>query len=121
MLRYTMLAIRRLQSAPPSTYQMNRSFSIIGLSTPIIRPMSIITPSNNDTNSDIPKLLDFKRHTHYKGGKYVVIGEGIHTETEEDLVFYYSADDLKPYARPKDMFNSDVEWNNKIVKRFTPE
>ena len=27
-------------------------------------------------------------HQHYKGGLYRVIGEGIHTETQEELVFY---------------------------------
>jgi hypothetical protein len=65
-------------------------------------------------------LPPVKLFRHYKGGEYAVIGEGIHTETEEDLVFYYSTEDQKLYARPRDMFNSDVEWEGETLKRFTP-
>jgi hypothetical protein len=57
---------------------------------------------------------------HYKGDEYAIIGEGIHTETEEELVFYYRISDLELFARPKEMFYSDVEWNGETVKRFTP-
>ena len=62
-----------------------------------------------------------RKFRHYKGGLYAVIGEGIHTETEENLVFYYDASDAtKFYARPKEMFYSDIEWEGETKKRFTP-
>lgn len=38
-------------------------------------------------------------YKHYKGGLYRVIGEGIHTETSEELTFYLSCETGKLYAR----------------------
>lgn len=55
---------------------------------------------------------------HYKGGLYKVIGEVIHTETEEKLVTYEDKDGTL-WARPKDMFFGTVIFNGKEVKRFT--
>lgn len=70
---------------------------------------------------DLPPLIKNPRFvTHYKGGEYAIVGHGIHTETEEQLVFYYSTKDLKFYGRPKDMFYSKIEWNGREVDRFTP-
>jgi len=59
-----------------------------------------------------------KHYRHYKGGMYTVIGEGIHTETEEALVFYRADADSKLYARPRDMFYGELEYDGKVVKRF---
>ncbi len=49
------------------------------------------------------------KYRHHKGGEYVVIGEGLHTETGERLVIYralYSPESL--WARPYDMFFETV-------------
>lgn len=56
-------------------------------------------------------------YKHYKGGIYHVIGEGLHTETEEKLIFYKD-DKGNLWARPTEMFTSTVEVNGKIVERF---
>ncbi|WP_444559063.1 DUF1653 domain-containing protein [Bacillus stercoris] len=58
------------------------------------------------------------RFKHYKGGLYKVIGEAIHTETEEKLVTYEDMDGIL-WARPKDMFFGTVVVDGKEIKRFT--
>ncbi|APD21305.1 MULTISPECIES: DUF1653 domain-containing protein [Bacillus subtilis group] len=55
---------------------------------------------------------------HYKGGLYKVIGEVIHTETEEKLVTYEDMNGIL-WARPKDMFFGTVVVDGKEVNRFT--
>ncbi|MEC0764975.1 DUF1653 domain-containing protein [Bacillus haynesii] len=60
-------------------------------------------------------LCNFK---HYKGGIYKVIGEVIHTETEEVLVVYDDMDGTV-WARPKEMFFGNVNVEGKEIKRFT--
>ncbi|WP_326969127.1 DUF1653 domain-containing protein [Bacillus atrophaeus] len=55
---------------------------------------------------------------HYKGGLYKVIGEVIHTETEEKLVTYEDMYGIL-WARPKDMFFGNVIIDGKEIKRFT--
>lgn len=47
-----------------------------------------------------------RMYKHYKGGVYKVIGEGRHTETDEELIYYQRADcECKDvWARPKKMF-----------------
>ncbi|MDG1662975.1 MAG: DUF1653 domain-containing protein [Pseudomonadales bacterium] len=58
-------------------------------------------------------------YQHYKGGRYEVIGEARHTETEEDLVLYralYGERGL--WVRPLDMFCETVEVESKQVPRF---
>ena len=58
---------------------------------------------------------------HYKGDIYSIIGEGIHTETNEKLVFYHKVKNTEMlFVRPKEMFFSNVEWNGNIVERFSP-
>lgn len=44
----------------------------------------------------------YKVFTHYKGGRYLVIGLGKHTETDEDMVCYYSLDHNTFWFRPLD-------------------
>ncbi|GAA0348138.1 hypothetical protein GCM10008931_44300 [Oceanobacillus oncorhynchi subsp. oncorhynchi] len=58
-------------------------------------------------------------YKHYKGGIYNVIGTGIHTETEEKLVFYEGADG-RLWARPFEMFIELIEVDGKTVPRFEP-
>ena len=67
------------------------------------------------------KNLDITgKYRHYKGNEYEVIGEGIHTETEEKLVVYRSL--YAPFTiwvRPLDMFFDTVLINDKVIPRFT--
>lgn len=58
------------------------------------------------------------RFKHYKGGLYKVIGEVIHTETEEKLVTYEDMDGIL-WARPKEMFFEKIVVDGKEVNRFT--
>lgn len=48
-----------------------------------------------------------KKYKHFKGTIYEVIAIAKHTETLEDLVIYKHDD--KIWARPYDMFNSEVD------------
>ena len=41
--------------------------------------------------------------------RYIVLCIALHTETNEELVIYKSCYDGKIYARPKDMFLSEVD------------
>ncbi len=59
-------------------------------------------------------------YRHYKGPLYKVIGTGMHTETEEILVFYQSLyGNFEYWARPLSMWLETVEWNGETVPRFT--
>ncbi|OTQ88026.1 hypothetical protein BG30_02250 [Bacillus subtilis subsp. subtilis] len=58
------------------------------------------------------------RFKHYKGGLHKVIGEAIHTETEEKLVTYEDMDGIL-WARPKEMFFEKIVVDGKEVNRFT--
>jgi NTP pyrophosphatase (non-canonical NTP hydrolase) len=58
---------------------------------------------------------------HFKGNKYVVWGEGKHSETGEDLVAYQSLTDGKLWFRPPHMFEETVPNPNdkdSKMKRF---
>lgn len=60
------------------------------------------------------------KYRHYKGNEYEVLGEGIHTETEERLIIYKSL--YEPYTiwvRPYDMFFETVTVEGKETPRFT--
>ena len=65
--------------------------------------------------------IDITGHyRHYKGNEYEVIGEGIHTETEEKLIVYKAL--YEPYTmwvRPFDMFFESVIIDGKEIPRFT--
>ncbi len=63
-------------------------------------------------------------YKHYKGGTYEVIGLGQHSETLEELVIYKSVDSPtgefhELWARPRAMFEVEVEIEGEMVKRFT--
>ncbi|MBP2634660.1 MAG: hypothetical protein H6Q72_567 [Firmicutes bacterium] len=61
-------------------------------------------------------------YRHYKGNLYHVIGEAIHSETEELLVIYRALyGEYKLWVRPKAMFFETVEVAGKIVPRFALE
>lgn len=56
-------------------------------------------------------------YRHYKGGIYEVIGEGMHTETEDILVFYKDTQG-NLWARPTEMFKETVVIDGETINRF---
>jgi cyclomaltodextrinase len=69
------------------------------------------------------KMIEKGVYRHYKkGNEYFVIGEALHTETNEVLVLYKSIslneESDVVYARPKEMFEGMVETKNGLVRRF---
>lgn len=62
-----------------------------------------------------------KKYRHYKGNEYEVLYIAKHTETEEELVIYRALQDQeKVWARPREMFEEEVEVEGKKMLRFTP-
>ena len=60
------------------------------------------------------------KYQHYKGPFYEVHDVARHSETEEEMVVYrtlYGEHSL--WVRPLDMFTETVEFEGKVVKRFT--
>ncbi len=55
-------------------------------------------------------------HRHYKGGLYQKLFDVTHSETEELLTIYLTADG-RPFARPKAMFDGMTEDGR---QRFVP-
>ncbi len=58
-------------------------------------------------------------YRHYKGGLYEVIGSARHSETEEELAVYRSADGGL-WVRPLAMFVESVEIEGVEMRRFAP-
>ena len=46
---------------------------------------------------------------HFKGKRYVIVDIAEHTETKEKLVIYHRMSNNKIYARPVEMFMSEVD------------
>ncbi len=66
------------------------------------------------------------KYKHYKGEKYEVLGEVLHTETREILVLYKALYEIKNselgenplFVRPKAMFLEKIKINNIEKSRF---
>jgi len=58
-------------------------------------------------------------YRHYKGNLYRVLEICKHSETLEELVVYQGLYGDNPiWCRPLRMWNEEVDFNGKIVKRF---
>ena len=58
-------------------------------------------------------------YKHYKGNEYEVIGTAKHSETEEDMVVYFSVKNPEQlWVRPLGMFKEEIELNRDVIKRF---
>ena len=56
------------------------------------------------------KILINQTYKHFKGNLYYVIAIATHTETNEKFVIYHSLEHPETiYARPYDMFSSEVD------------
>lgn len=59
------------------------------------------------------------RYRHYKGPLYEVIDVARHSESEEEFVVYRTLyGDFSLWIRPLEMFNEEVEYEGRKVKRF---
>ena len=59
-------------------------------------------------------------YKHFKGNKYELLAVAKHSETLEEMVVYkalYGKGGI--WVRPADMWNEEVEYDGKRVKRFT--
>lgn len=59
-------------------------------------------------------------YRHFKGKLYTVIGTAVHTEIKQMLVIY-TDEKGQLWARPKTMFEDNVEHEGKTVPRFILE
>ncbi len=61
-------------------------------------------------------------YRHFKGGRYEVIALAKHSESLESMVVYRALyGDGQVWVRPASMWNEEVEYEGKTVKRFTLE
>lgn len=71
-------------------------------------------------------MLEFKpgKYRHYKGGEYLLIGVGRHSETHEEFVVYQAHYDSEEFGnqaiwiRPKELFFQTIEWKGQKLPRF---
>jgi hypothetical protein len=66
-----------------------------------------------------------KKYRHYKGGEYVVVAVGLHSETQEKVVVYQAQysdpnfGDNAVWVRPYNMFVETVLFEGSTVPRFS--
>lgn len=61
-----------------------------------------------------------KKYRHYKGKIYTVIGEAIHSETDEPMVIYTDSSSGEVFVRPYKMFHEEIDVDGCKLKRFEP-
>ncbi|MGY6695640.1 MAG: DUF1653 domain-containing protein [Roseinatronobacter sp.] len=59
-----------------------------------------------------------KTCTHFKGGKYYIVGFAKHSEDHSELVVYRSAASGEMWARPRELFFDTIISDGKEVFRF---
>jgi hypothetical protein len=57
-------------------------------------------------------------YTHYKGGRYEVIGLATESDTEAEVVVYKSVETGRLFTRNKSVFLESVKFEGKQVPRF---
>lgn len=73
--------------------------------------------SVSDSDRVIPGI-----YRHYKGKRYQVIGEALHSETMEPLIVYRALyGEYGLWVRPKAMFCEYIQLDGKAVPRFAKE
>ena len=64
-------------------------------------------------------MMELGTYRHFKGNHYEVIAVGRHTETLEDMVVYRALyGERGIWVRPLAMWEEEVEFQGKTVKRF---
>lgn len=67
-------------------------------------------------------MVKIGTYRHFKGGRYEVIALAKHSESLESMVVYRALyGDGQVWVRPASMWNEEVEYKGKKVKRFTLE
>ena len=82
------------------------------------QPKRTIDNGVSDAASTVAWKLKTTKYVHYKGDPYYFLGTGIHTETNEELVFYFDRSN-RLFARPTSMFFSKIEKGDEVGWRFT--
>lgn len=63
--------------------------------------------------------MESGKYRHFKGGEYEVLGVAKHSETEEEYVVYRQLyGDGHMWIRPLAMFEEQVEYQGRPVRRF---
>ncbi len=65
-------------------------------------------------------MIELGIYRHYKGNLYKVLAFAKHSETLEEMVVYqalYGTNEI--WVRPMSMWDEEVLYNDKRVKRFT--
>ena len=65
------------------------------------------------------KEISLGKYRHYKGNEYEVVGFAKHSETLESMVIYRAVyGEKETWVRPLDMWDNEIEFEGKTVKRF---
>jgi hypothetical protein len=67
--------------------------------------------------NQVMETLEPGPYVHFKGGRYDVVGEARHSESEERMAVYRSADGSL-WVRPLDMFLGEAMVGGVSVPRF---
>lgn len=60
------------------------------------------------------------RYKHYKGGEYIVLGNGIMENNLEAMIIYRRSEGGGIWIRPVKEFHGLVTHCGQLIKRFTP-